>query len=175
MSSRPSGEHAYRDAMMSSSPSSHELSRTIALWRRCSKTMINYQRLLQVPGIGPILASAAIASIGNGAQFSSARQMAAWLGLTPRGESSGDRLHMKGISKRGNRYLRTLFIYGARAVVNWCQHKTDPLNLWIQRLIARRGRHKTIVAVAHKLARFAWVILNRKVDYRAPQAIAAYA
>ena len=133
----------------------------------------DYQRLLQVPGIGPVLAAAAIASIGNGAQFASARQMAAWLGLTPRGEGSGDRWHMKGISKRGNRYLRTLFIHGARAVVNWCQRKTDPLNLWIQRLIARRGRHKAIVALAHKLARFAWVILNRKVDYRAPQAIAA--
>lgn len=133
----------------------------------------DYQRLLVTPGFGPMLASAAIAGIGNGAQFSSARQMAAWLGLTPRGEASGDRSSMKGISKRGNRYLRTLFIHGARAVVNWCQKKTDPLNLWIQQLIARRGRHKAIVAVAHKLARFAWVMLNRKVDYRAPKAIAA--
>ena len=132
----------------------------------------DYQRLLAAPGFGPVLSSAAIASIGNGAQFSSGRQMAAWLGLTPRGESSGDRSTLKGISKRGNRYLRTLFIHGARAIVNWCQNKTDPLNQWIQQLIARRGRHKAIVAVAHKMARFAWVMLNRKEDYRAPKAIA---
>ena len=80
---------------------------------------------------------------------------------------------MKEISKRGNRYLRTRFIHGAHAVVNWCQRKTYSLNFRIQRLIARRGRHKTIVAVTQKMARFAWVILNRKVDYCAPQAIAA--
>lgn len=126
----------------------------------------DYHRLLEAPGFGPIVASATIAAIGNGAQFKSARQMAAWLGLTPRGEASGERSTMKGISKRGNRYLRTLFIHGARAIVTWCEKKDDPLSLWIQQLIARRGKHKAIVAVAHKMARYAWVILNRKERYK---------
>lgn len=97
--------------------------------------------------------------------------MAAWLGLTPLGEASGDRLTMKGISKRGNRYLRTLFVHGARAIVTWSPKKSDPLNLWIQQLVARRGRHKATVAVANKMARFAWVMLNRKEDYKASGAI----
>lgn len=133
----------------------------------------DYQRLLGAPGFGPIVASATIAAIGNGAQFSSGRQMAAWLGLTPRSEASGDRSTMKGISKRGNRYLRTLFIHGARAIVTWSPKKSDPLNLWIRQLVARRGQHKAAVAVAHKMARFAWVILNRKEGYKVPKAIAA--
>jgi len=85
------------------------------------------------PGFGPVLSSAVIAGVGNAAQFGSAREMAAWLGLTPRAEASGDRSVLKGISKRGNRYLRTLFIHGARAVVNWCGTKSDPLSLWLQK------------------------------------------
>ncbi len=130
----------------------------------------DYQRLLAAPGFGPILSSALIAGVGNAAQFASARQMAAWLGLTPRGEASGDRSVLKGISKRGNRYLRTLFIHGARAIVNWCGAKSDPLSLWLQQLIERRGIHKTIVAMAHKMARFAWAMLRRQQPYRASQA-----
>jgi transposase len=132
-----------------------------------------YQRLLGAPGFGPILSSAVIAGIGNAAQFASAREMAAWLGLTPRGEASGDRSVLKGISKRGNRYLRTQFIHGARAVVRWCSGKKDPLSLWLQQLIERRGEHKAIVAMAHKMARFAWAMLRRQQPYRAPQAQAA--
>ncbi len=126
----------------------------------------DYQRLLGAPGFGPIVASATIAAIGNGAQFKSGRQMAAWLGLTPRAEASGERSVMKGITKRGNRYLRTLFIHGARAIVTWCEKKDDPMSLWIKQLIARRGKQKAIVAVAHKMARYAWVILNRKEHYK---------
>jgi transposase len=130
----------------------------------------DYHRLRGAPGFGPVLSSAVIAGVGNAAQFGSAREMAAWLGLTPRAEASGDRSVLKGISKRGNRYLRTLFIHGARAVVNWCSAKSDPLSLWLQKLIARRGRHKTIVAMAHKMARFAWAMLRKQQAYRAPVA-----
>jgi transposase len=128
----------------------------------------DYERLLSAPGFGPVLSSAVIAGVGNAVQFGSAREMAAWLGLTPRGEASGERSVLKGISKRGNRYLRTLFIYGARAVVNRCGTKTDPLSLWLQKLLARRGRNKTVVAMAHKMARFAWAMLCRQQAYRAP-------
>ena len=120
-----------------------------------------------------MLSSAVIARIGNAAQFASAREMAVWLGLTPRGDASGDRSVLKGISKRGNRYLRTLFIHGARAIVNWCAYKSDPLSLWLRQLIERRGRHKAIVAMAHKMARFTWAMLRRQQAYRAPQAKAA--
>ncbi len=133
----------------------------------------DYQRLLAAPGFGPVVASAVIAGVGNASQFASAREMATWLGLTPRGEASGDRSVLKGISKRGNRYLRTLFIHGARAIVNWCGSKSDPLSLWLQQLIERRGVHKATVAMAHKMARFAWAMLRRQQPYRAPQAKAA--
>ena len=97
--------------------------------------------------------------------------MAAWLGLTPLSSASGDKSVTRGISKRGDRYLRTLFVHGARAVVNWCSKKSDPLSLWIKRLIDRRGRHKAIVALAHKLARFAWAMLSKKESYKAPLAV----
>lgn len=130
----------------------------------------NYQRLRGAPGFGPVLSSAVIAGIGNAVQFASAREMAVWLGLTPRGEASGDRSVLKGISKRGNRYLRTLFIHGARAIVNWCAEKSDPLSLWLRQLVKRRGRHKAIVAMAHKMARFAWAMLRKQEAYKAPEA-----
>jgi transposase len=130
----------------------------------------DYQHLMGAPGFGPVLSSAVIAGVGNAAQFDSARELAVWVGLTPRAEASGDRSVLKGISKRGNRYLRTLFIHGARAVVNRCSTKTDPLSLWLQKLIARRGRHKAIVALAHKMARFAWAMLRKHQPYRAPAA-----
>ncbi len=128
----------------------------------------DYQHLLQVPGFGPIVASALVAAVGNAHAFSNARELPAWLGLTPRQIASGPHSRMVGISKRRNRYLRTLLIHGARTVVNWCQRKTDPLSLWVKKLIERRGRHKAIVALVHKLARFAWAILARKEPYRPP-------
>jgi len=130
----------------------------------------DYQRLMSAPGFGPVVSSAVVAGVGNAAQFATAREMAAWLGLTPRGEASGDRSVLKGISKLGNRYLRTLFIHGALAIVNRCSAKSDPLSLWLQQLIKRRGRHKTIVTMAHKTARFAWAMLRKQQAYRAPVA-----
>ena len=128
----------------------------------------DYNRLLEIPGFGPIVASAFVAAIGQAKQFRNARHMAAWLGITPRQMASGDKSVMLGITKRGSRSLRTMIIHGARAVVSNCEHKTDALSLWIKKLIERRGKNKAIVALAHKLTRFAWVILNRQEHYRAP-------
>lgn len=128
----------------------------------------DYQHLQQVPGFGPIVASALIAAVGNAQAFAHARELPAWLGLTPRQIASGSNSRMVGISKRGNRYLRTLLIHGARTVVNWCQRKADPLSLWVKKIMERRGRHKAIVALANKLARFAWAILVRKESYHPP-------
>jgi transposase len=111
-------------------------------------------------------ASYVIASAGNGAQFNSGRQMSAWLGLTPLGEGSGEQSRLKGISKRGNRYLRTLFIHCARVLLTvWRAKNKGALTDWVNQLLARRGWNKTVVAVANKLARICWVIINRKETY----------
>ena len=129
----------------------------------------DYNRLLEVPGFGLITASALVSMVGSAQQFRTARDMAAWLGITPRQIASGEKSVMTGITKRGSRSLRTMIIHGARAVVTHAHKKTDKLSLWIQALIERRGRNKAIVALAHKLTRFAWVILNRKECYKPPE------
>ncbi len=132
----------------------------------------DYDRLLKIPGIGPITASSIVASVGNGAQFNSGRQMSAWLGLTPLGEASGEKSRLKGISKRGDMHLRTLFIHCARSlVVGWRPKNKGPLTDWINQLLARRGWNKTVVAVANKLARICWVVVNRKEDYKATKLV----
>jgi len=92
--------------------------------------------------------------------------LSAWVGLTPRHTSSGDRITMLGTSKSGNSYLRYLLIHGARTVVTWSKNKDDRLSLWIQDLIKRRGKQKAIVALANKMARIAQVLLTRKEHYK---------
>jgi transposase len=120
------------------------------------------QRLLALPGFGPIIASALYASIGNGSQFSKGRQMSAWLGLTPAHFGTGGKNTNVDTTKRGDHYLRTLLIHGARTVVSWTiiKDKDDPLSRWIKRLVERRGKRKTYVALANKLARAAWRVLQ---------------
>jgi len=124
------------------------------------------QLLLSIPGIGAINATAIYSAIGNGTQFNSAREFAVWLGLTPRTASSGERFTSGGISKRGNRYLRKQLVHGARAALSRCGNKTDALSLWANQLAARRGRQKACVALAARLARIAWVLLNRNEAYK---------
>jgi transposase len=124
------------------------------------------QLLLSIPGIGVINATALVSAIGNGAQFANGRELAVWLGLTPRQSSSGERFHSAGITKRGNRYLRKQLVHGARALLIHCKRKTDPLSQWINRLVARRGIQKATVALAARLARLSWVLLQRKTPYR---------
>jgi len=120
------------------------------------------QRLQALPGIGPIIASALYAAVGNGSQFSKGRQMSAWVGLTPAHFGSGGKNTNVDTTKRGDRYLRTLLIHGARTVVSWAikSNKKDPLSCWIQRLAARRGKRKAYVALANKLTRAAWRVLQ---------------
>jgi len=125
------------------------------------------QLLLTIPGIGVINATALVSAIGNGSQFTNGRELAVWLGLTPRQSSSGERFHSGGITKRGNRYLRKQLVHGARALLFSCRRKTDPLSHWINQLAARRGVNKACVAVAARLARLSWVLLNRQTPYRA--------
>lgn len=124
------------------------------------------QRLQQIPGIGPVTASAIVASIGDGKQFRSGRDFAAWLGIVPNQHSSGGKDRLGGISKRGDGYLRTLLIHGARSCVTHCEGKTDRRSQWTAELLKRRNKNIATVAVANKSARAIWAMLTRSEDYR---------
>ena len=130
------------------------------------------QRLRQIPGIGPLVSTATVAAIGNGAAFRQGREFAAWLGLVPRQHSTGGKAQLLGISKRGNIYLRRMFIHGARSVLLIVKYDTGRLGQWARELALRAPRNKVIVAVANKLARIAWAVLASGNEYRAA-AIAA--
>ncbi len=126
------------------------------------------QALATVPGIGPITATALLASLGDGKAFESARQVSAWLGLVPRQDSSGGKPKLLGISKRGDVYLRTLLIHGARAVIKTAANKDDAQSRWITELVKRRNANIAAVALANKNARIVWALLTRKETYHAP-------
>jgi transposase len=119
------------------------------------------QRLMAITGIGPIVARALVATVGDARAFTSGRQFAAWLGLTPRQFSSGGKVRLGRITGRGDAYLRMLLTLGARAAVRVALKRTDRLSRWIVQLRARRGYHKTVVAVAAKNARIAWALLAK--------------
>jgi transposase len=133
-----------------------------------SKVNKTCQRLQHILGIGPVTATAFYAAAGNGKDFNNGRHFSAWCGLVPRQHSSGGKDNLLGISKRGNAYLRTLFIHGARAVLRHCVKKTDKFSCWAASLAERRGFNRACVAVANKLARIAWVIAAREEEYRMP-------
>jgi transposase len=124
------------------------------------------RRLASSPGVGPIIASAMVAAIGDGSAFARGRDFGAWLGLVPKQFSTGDRTILGRISKRGNRYLRTLFIQGARAVLlrqeNWNRHGFGP---WLEAAAKRLHRNVLAVALANKLARIAWSVLAKQRSY----------
>jgi transposase len=132
-----------------------ELDAKIQQWHRASDTS---KKLAEIPGIGPITASALVASIGDARNFKNARQLAAWLGLVPRQHSSGGKSVLLGISKRGDTYLRTLLIHGARAVLRYAENK--PANSWINRMLERRNKNIVAVALANKNARIVWALLT---------------
>ena len=132
------------------------------------------KRLRQIPGIGPLVATAIVAAIGNGAAFSKGREFAAWMGLVPKQYSTGGKAKLAGISKRGNNYLRKILIHGARAVVLRSKRERIAMGSWLTALEARVPRNVLIVAAANKLARIAWAVLSSGQDYRAVQeAVAA--
>ena len=123
------------------------------------------RRLATVPGIGAINATALLAAIGDGSAFSRGRDLAAWLGLTPRQHSTGGRTKLLGISKRGNSYLRTQLIHGARAAMAHFASKQTPTGAWVRQLLTRAHPNVVTVAVAAKLARIAWSVLRHGRDY----------
>ena len=125
------------------------------------------QRLDAIPGIGPLTATALIAAIGNGEAFRKGREFAAWVGLVPREQSSGGKQKLLGISKRGNCYLRKLFVQGARAVLQFREKQSSGLRTWLAQLTSRT--HYNVVGVAlAKLARMAWAVLAKGEVYRPP-------
>ena len=123
------------------------------------------QRLLSIPGVGLLSATALVAAIGDIGVFKSGRELAAWLGLVPRQHSTGGKPTLLGISKRGDAYLRTLLIHGGRTVVRVATKHQDRRNRWICKLEERRGKNITAVAVANKNARTAWALLSKKTVY----------
>jgi transposase len=124
------------------------------------------RRLRQIPGFGPLVSSATVAAIGNGAAFRRGRDFAAWLGVVPKQYSTGGKQKLLGISKRGNIYLRRMLIHGARAVLFRIKYDTAGFGQWIHRLAQRAPRNKVVVAIANKLARIAWAVLSSGRDYR---------
>jgi Transposase and inactivated derivatives len=123
------------------------------------------KRLQQIPGIGPVTATALVCAIGDGKQFKRGRDLAAWPGLTPRQHSSGGKDCLLGISKRGDAYLRTLLIHGARSVLKVAGKKDDPRSRWLQGLCSRRNKNIAAVALANKNARIAWALLTKETDF----------
>lgn len=117
------------------------------------------QQLAQQRGVGELTATAFVAAVGDPGVFKNGRHVAAWLGLVPRHQASGERCRLLGISKRGDRYLRSLLIHGARAVVRYAEHKTDPLSLWVMRIKQQKGANVAAVALANKNARQLWAIM----------------
>ena len=126
------------------------------------------QRLVAMPGIGPVTATAIIATIGNGAAFRKGRDFAAWLGVVPEEHSTGGKQTLWRIPQRGNQYLRRLFVQGARAVMQHQTKQSSGLSAWLAQLTARTHHNVAIVALANKLARMAWAVLAKNEVYRPP-------
>ncbi|RLV58326.1 IS110 family transposase [Parashewanella curva] len=128
------------------------------------------KKLQEVPGIGPIVASAFYQHVGNGSEFKNGRCVSASLGLVPKQHSSGGKDRLLGISKRGDPYLRCLLIHGARAVIRTSGDKDTPLANWIRKIETTRGKNKAVVALANKIARIGWAILKNDSHYQAEYA-----
>jgi transposase len=147
----------------------HEIDRRIAALDRefveLARADAAARRLSSVPGIGPLTATAMIAAVGNGANFAHARDLAAWVGLVPRQSTTGGKPKLLGISKRGNTYLRTLLIHGARATMSSLSKTQTALGEWLRKLLARAHYNVVVVALANKLARLAWATMRRDADF----------
>ncbi len=139
-----------------------EMERQITLWHRDNEPSC---KLEAIAGIGPITASAYVASVGDAKSFKNARQVPAWLGMVPRHEGTGGKATLGRISKRGDVYLRTLLIHGARAAITAFERKPDQADGWLKRLLARRNKNIAAVALAAKNARIAWALLAHEHSY----------
>ena len=124
------------------------------------------RRLATLPGVGPVIATALVASINDGRQFRSGRELAAWIGLVPRQHTTGGKARLGGIGRQANHYLRRQMIHGARSIAFRMAPREDARSKWLQALVARRGFNRAVVALANKTARIAWALLTRSEAYR---------
>lgn len=144
----------------------NEMELQIQIWHRSNALS---RKLEKIPGIGPLTASAPVASIGDAKSFDNGRQLAAWLGLMPKQHSSGGKPTLLGMSKRGDCYLRTLLIHGARAVI-YALRRKPPITGWLTNLLARRDKNVVAVALANKNARIIWALLAHNREFRSDYA-----
>ena len=147
-----------------------EFDRMINAWHRSNETS---KRLDEIPGVGPALATALVASVANPRAFRSGRDFSAWIGLVPRQHSSGGKDKLGSISKQGDRYLRGLFTAGALAVIRYAKIHGTKHRPWLAALLARRPTKVAAIALANKLARMAWAMMAKGECYKEPVALAA--
>jgi transposase len=145
-----------------------EFDRMILAWHRSNQAS---KRLNCIPGVGPLLATALVASVGDPKSFRSARNFSAWIGLVPKQHSSGGRERLGRISKQGDRYLRSLFVAGALAVIRYAKLHGTNHRPWLTALLARRPTKVAAIALANKLARMAWALMARSERYNYPLAL----
>ena len=147
-----------------------EFDRLILAWHRSNEAS---RRLDAIPGVGPVLATALVASIADPKAFRSGRNFSAWIGLVPKQHSSGGKDRLGGISKQGDRYLRSLFMAGALAVIRYAKIHGTKHRRWLTALLARRPTKVAAIALANKIARMVWAMMARGERYKEPVALAA--
>jgi transposase len=135
---------------------------------RIADELEDCRRMVAVPGIGPMIATATIAAIGNGSAFKKGRGFAAWLGVVPGEHSTGGKQTLTDTKRRGNRYLRKLFVQGAHAVLQQRMKQSNGLNMWLAQLTSRKRIQVAAVALANKMARMVWAVLSKGEAYRPP-------
>lgn len=124
------------------------------------------KKIIKIEGVGPIIATAIYAAVGDPKMFKNSREFSAWLGLVPRQHSTGGKPLLLGISKRGDSYLRKNLVHGCRTVMRWCTDKQDKKSLWVKSKIETRGKHKAMVALANKTARVIWAVMAKEAEYK---------
>lgn len=146
-----------------------ELESRLRSWHRSNEAS---RRLTAIPGVGIITATAIVATVGDASQFSSGRQLAAWLGIVPKQNSSGGKARLGRISKHGDGYLRRLLVHGARAVLRWSRNDKEKRTPWLEAMLVRRPTNVVLVAMANKNARIIWAMLSRSEEYQ-PERLAS--
>jgi transposase len=147
-----------------------EADRRVLTWHRTSKLS---QRLEAIPGVGPLIATALVASVPDPSIFRSGRDLSAWIGLVPKQNSTGGKDRLGSISKAGNRYLRQLLVVGALSVIRRAKQLGYTRHPWLVRLMERRSVKIAAVALANKIARIAWAMMARNESYRTPLSVSA--